>query len=368
MKILHINCNYLTTALHQTMVRHLSACGIENSVFAPAYSLNNCVIKPDDYVTAAECFNKWDRINYHGKQKKIFAAVDNSFDIKDFDAVHAYTLFTDGGIALKLKHKYGIPYVVAVRSTDTANFFKYMPHLRNYGITILREAERVFFLSEAYKTKTSDYVPEHIWKTIEKKSEIIPNGIDDFWIDNKCCIAKSMNKQKKINVIFIGQMIKRKKFPLTVRACEELVKRGYDLSLTAIGKIIDNSVTDIIKKNTFVHYYPPMNKEQLIEYYRKSDIFIMPSKNETFGLVYAEAMSQGVPVLYTKNEGFDGYFKDGEVGYAISCTDAQNIADKAELTMREHARIAENCIKNADRFRWADIAKRYCDIYSEILK
>ena len=109
MKILHINCNYLTTALHQTMVRHLNACGIENSVFAPAYSLNNCVIKPDGYVTAAECFNKWDRINYHGKQKKIFAAVDNSFNIKDFDAVHAYTLFTDGGIALKLKQKYGIP-------------------------------------------------------------------------------------------------------------------------------------------------------------------------------------------------------------------------------------------------------------------
>lgn len=367
MKILHINCNYLTTALHQTMVRHLSACGIENSVFAPAYSLNNCVIKPDGYVTAAECFNKWDRINYHGKQKKIFAAVDNSFNIKDFDAVHAYTLFTDGGIALKLKQKYGIPYVVAVRGTDVHTFLKYMPHLRSYGFSVLREASRVFFLSEAYMNRTLAYIPPIYREEIKNKSEIIPNGIDDFWIDNKAEAVKPAD-EKSIDVFYAGKINSQKCWTKTVEACRELIHRGYNASYTLVGSVQDKKFEKYLADNTFMKHYPPMNKEQLIEYYRKSDIFIMPSKNETFGLVYAEAMSQGVPVLYTKNEGFDGYFKDGEVGYAVSCTDAQNIADKAELVMREHARIAENCIKNAERFRWADIAKRYCDIYSEILK
>lgn len=40
----------------------------------------------------------------------------------------------------------------------------------------------------------------------------------------------------------------------------------------------------------------------------------MPSHKETFGLVYAEAMSQGLPIIYTKNQGFDGQFPDGYVG------------------------------------------------------
>jgi glycosyltransferase involved in cell wall biosynthesis len=60
-----------------------------------------------------------------------------------------------------------------------------------------------------------------------------------------------------------------------------------------------------------------MPKEKLLNNYRNSDIFIMPSYNETFGLVYIEAMSQGLPIIYTQNEGVDGYFKEGSVGYSV---------------------------------------------------
>ena len=37
--------------------------------------------------------------------------------------------------------------------------------------------------------------------------------------------------------------------------------------------------------------------------YRENDIYVMPSIIETFGLVYAEAMSQGLPVIYTRGQG-----------------------------------------------------------------
>jgi len=47
----------------------------------------------------------------------------------------------------------------------------------------------------------------------------------------------------------------------------------------------------------------------------------MPSITETFGLVYAEALSQGLPVLYTRGQGFDRQFEEGEVGYAVDCFD-----------------------------------------------
>lgn len=51
-------------------------------------------------------------------------------------------------------------------------------------------------------------------------------------------------------------------------------------------------------------------KKQLREAFSISDIFVMPSKPETFGLVYVEALSQGLPILYAKGEGFDGYFDE----------------------------------------------------------
>ena len=45
----------------------------------------------------------------------------------------------------------------------------------------------------------------------------------------------------------------------------------------------------------------------LKSYYERSDFFTMPSKAETFGLVYIEALLQGLPVMYTQNEGIDGF-------------------------------------------------------------
>lgn len=48
----------------------------------------------------------------------------------------------------------------------------------------------------------------------------------------------------------------------------------------------------------------------LEEYYSKADIFAMPSSYETFGLGYVEAMLQDLPILYTHNEGIDGFYDE----------------------------------------------------------
>lgn len=46
-----------------------------------------------------------------------------------------------------------------------------------------------------------------------------------------------------------------------------------------------------------------MDKTKIIDVYRDSDIFVMPSKFETFGLVYVEALTQGLHLIYTKGQG-----------------------------------------------------------------
>ena len=68
--------------------------------------------------------------------------------------------------------------------------------------------------------------------------------------------------------------------------------------------------------------------ENFIKYFIESDIFVMPSRYETFGLVYVEALSQGLPVIYTRGQGFDGQIPDGEVGYSVKCNDVNEIAEK----------------------------------------
>ena len=55
------------------------------------------------------------------------------------------------------------------------------------------------------------------------------------------------------------------------------------------------------------------NKSELLGIYRSSSIFIMPSTGETFGLVYIEALSQSLPVIYTKGDGVYGFLENVDI-------------------------------------------------------
>ena len=75
LKVLHINCNYLCTTLHQLMVEKLDSLGIENTVFVPIYDGIVKAIKPNSNVIVSNCFKKWDRLIFQYKQKKILKAI-----------------------------------------------------------------------------------------------------------------------------------------------------------------------------------------------------------------------------------------------------------------------------------------------------
>lgn len=151
--VLHINCNYIGTTLHQTMVEWLDKVGYYNEVFVPTYDKSLSVIVPDKNVCICECFYKWDRLFFDNKQRKIRKGLESRIEVKKFDLIHAYTLFTDGNCARKVSQKYGIPYVVAIRNTDVNIFFRFRPHLRRRGIQIMKDASAVFFCLRHTKSK-----------------------------------------------------------------------------------------------------------------------------------------------------------------------------------------------------------------------
>lgn len=369
--ILHINCNYMTTKLHQIMMRHFK--NLDNIVFAPISMSTASNVIPDENVIVSKCFNKLDRIFYFYKQKKIYESINKNIkNISSFDCIHAYTLFTDGNVAYKLHKKYGIPYIVAIRDTDVNAFYKYRFYLRKRGTNILRNAEKIFFLSKSYENQVMNkYVEKKYKKQILEKVEIIPNGIDDFWLKN-INYEKKINttvkniKKKKINLIFVGQIIKRKNIKIILRAVEILSKNGWDIIFDVIGKVNDKRLYNKLKKNKFFNYLGEMSKEELIKYYRNHDIFIMPSKTETFGLVYVEAMSQGLPVIYSKNQGFDNQFPNGEVGLRVDNNKAKDSVMSILDIAEDYERYYKNCINNVGKYNWKKICDRYLNIYHDI--
>ena len=371
MRILNINSYYYSSTVHRQLQKALQVNGADTFTYVPLargyVPRDECIYGDEKHVLPSECYNEFDRYIFHLKHNKILNDIKQRINLKDFTCMHAHSLFSNGYIAMRIKEEMEIPYVVAVRGTDLNLFFKYMVHLKGLGQRILKQANKIIFLNEPYRdTLIGKYVREQYRNDILDKSVIIPNGIDDFWLKNKGPV-KQLHGGNKIKLLQVGVISRRKNLKATVKAVEILENKGYNVFLTVVGRVGDEAIFNHIKQLPYVKYIPPVPKEELIKIYRENDIFVMPSISETFGLVYAEAMSQGLPVIYTRGQGFDGQFKDGIVGYSVNCFDAEEIANRIEDIINNYSVISNNAINKVKKFDWNALVSIYEYIYMNIL-
>lgn len=368
MNILHINLNFYESSLYAKFNESLLKHGCNSHVLFPTLR-NYEQTKYPSYLLIKKILNKSDRYFFKRRNKKVVNLIENENIIHKYDLLHAHSLFSNGNIAYTLKKRYGVPYIVAVRNTDINHFFKKRILLRKLGIEILRNAEKIIFISKPYKDLLiNKYIPYKFRNEISNKIKVIPNGIDEYWHKNKYYRTKN-RITSPIKILSVGVIDKNKNILTSIKACEILISnKNMDVQLTVVGDVKDYSILKKIKKHKFVKHVPAVTKEKLIQYYRNSTLFLMPSIKETFGLVYAEAMSQGLPVLYSKGQGFDEQFKNGVVGYAVEKISPNDIAEKILLTLESYQEISKKCIDSVSKFDWDKISKKYIEIYTEILQ
>ena len=112
-----------------------------------------------------------------------------------------------------------------------------------------------------------------------------------------------------------------------------------------------------------------MSHRELVEELRSGDIFVMPSAPESFGLVYVEALTQGLPIVYTKGEGFDGYYEDGQVGWPVDAENPEGIADGIHRILQDYAGFSARvgALDLARDFSWTHVAEKYKNLYCGML-
>ena len=352
--------------LYRNLFSHLSSFEISSDVFVPvkygySKSSTECNVK------VIECFNSFDRFSFFSKQKKTINAIKKNYNLSIYNLIHAHTLFSTGYSAYKINLETGIDYLVAVRNTDVNLFFERFPWFRKIGVRIMKNSKFIIFLSEGYKNKViSDYVPKQFQDEFIKKSVVIPNGIDDFYIANTFKEKHMLHDPLKI--IHVGDIDKNKNVTSTLSAIDILKDEGINVEYILIGDIKDNEVGNNVKSKAYTKCLGRKNQSEIITYLRDSDIMVMPSHHETFGIVYGEAISQGVHVIYTKDQGFDGQFKNGTVGFAVNDKDPGNIAESIKNIIANYETLSSNCINNSIKFDWNLIAMKYLELYRECLE
>lgn len=369
MRVLHVNSYYRKGVFYKHLFDKLVEQGIDISVYIPiSQNPDSLYMDYGEYTRIVKTNGKYDRYFFLLKQHKIINNISKEYSITDFNILHAHSLFTNGHIASKLNAEYGVPYIVSVRNTDVNLFLKHMIHLRGIGVNIMLNAETVIFISPSYRDFVIErYIPPKNRAEILSKSIIIPNGIDEFWLHNLNKKTRSKD-ERNLNLITVGGINNNKNQLTVAKAAELLCRSGYKVVYTIVGNIEDKVVYRKLMKYSFIRHIDNCSKEELINYYRQADIFIMPSIAETFGLVYAEAMSQGLPIIYSAGQGFDGQFSEGEVGYAVDCLNKDDVVMKLNAIIINYTEISNRCTFYCMKFDWVNITKEYVDLYENICR
>jgi len=198
---------------------------------------------------------------------------------------------------------------------------------------------------------TSAYVQRSalIASYYQKSTVISPSADTDFFrplLRKASCCHRVMH----VGGLKTGEW--HKGLDISLRVIAELKHRYADVHLTVVGdgdKQADyEALAEELGIVSDVEFCGRLGGEKLVSAYQSADVLIMPSRQESFGMVLIEAMACGIPVVASAVEGIPDVVDDGEVGFLVEPEDIGGFA----------SRIAKLFDDPALYFRYCENARR----------
>lgn len=370
--ILHICNDYLGSKVYRELYYNLVQFGVKQTIFVPMRQTTVAGLDKIDThqlgykLVPSATMRKYHRYLFGLKRKFLYQSLINKIDLSTINCVHATTLYSDGAIAYDIYRKHEIPYIVTVRSTDISIFLKYRPDLTSLAIKILRHAKQIVFITHTLREKLFEKLDFHGLSTsLERKCTVIPNGLNEYWLSN----IKPKKELAPYKILYVGTLIPRKNVPALANAVLELKGKFANLKLTIVGEGGDDEtiIRDLARNhpNCITYLGKVEDRKSLMKLYAEHHLFAMASYNETFGLVYIEALTQGLPILYSKNDGIDGFIP-ADIGVGI---EPQNSFDlkKGIKTIINNYDSFDLSTFNFYNFEWSNIANEYYMLYQSLI-
>lgn len=365
MSMLHICCNLAGSSVFRELFEALESEGVEQTVFVPEKREENLgKNEPAGVVTlSALTVRRSDSLLFFRKAQRSVPEIESRVNLRETRLLHAHTVMTDGSIAMRLSAKTGLPYVVTLRYSDEV-IWRWEPHLRPLAREILRGARKVVFLSEGVRERVlRSWLNERERETLRGRTAVIPNGLSGAWLGGEA----RERVGDPVRVGFAGLLNGRKRPLDALAAVHDADARGgrrYVLRAAGSGPLEDKLKAAMHEGDRFVGRVEGV--EAMKRFYAGCDVLLVPSKAETFGMVYLEAMSQGVPVIYTRGQGFDGQFPEGQVGYSAACGDVREQADRLIQIVDGYAERSRSCVRGAAGYAWPIVAQKWIALYASV--
>lgn len=216
-----------------------------------------------------------------------------------------------------------------------------------------------------------DYIDLVIKKYAILKNKIykVPNGVD---LNNFKSLPVKSNDP--IRLLFVGRLSKQKNIPLLIRSFKivtQKTNRKIELNIVGDGeeksKIINLIKAENLEKKVNLH--GELRGEKLYEIYSNSDIFILTSDYESFGMVLIEAMASGLPIIASNIPALRNVVENNKTGLLVK-PEPEDFAKAFEKLINNpqlKEKLIKNGLKEVKKYNWDEITKKFEDIYKEVL-
>lgn len=164
-------------------------------------------------------------------------------------------------------------------------------------------------------------------------------------------------------VISVGQFIERKGYDVLMQAVPLLHTQAEFYIVGGTKGQLEELVGRPLPAN--VHAVDFLKREELFEYYRASDLFVLPTREDVWGLVVNEAMACGLPVVTTERcAAGTELIEEGANGYLVPVGDAERLADKIDQTLSAaYEHMGEKSLRIIKGYTFEKMAQRHVEIF-----
>jgi len=290
-----------------------------------------------------EICHPWEQLSYLISARKFLS---RRMPKVRYDISHTHFIIPTGVLALWLKRKFGLPYVLTSHGSDDIGYNKRFamlyPFLKRPWKNIVREAK--------YVTAPSDFLIDSIKKiTTDGTFKTISNGLDL----NR---FKPMKKEKRILVV--ARLFRNKGIQDFIEALKGIEMESWKVDIVGEGpyrgfleqKIIEHNLSGKVQLLGWIDN----DSVQMKELYGKAGIFVSASYFESFGLTVLEALSAGCYPLISDIGGHRYILQNDR--YFFQAGNIEDLHRKLQSLMRRRAGRYE---MNLDKFSWKNVIKHY---------
>ncbi|ODA41168.1 glycosyltransferase [Desulfosporosinus sp. BG] len=291
------------------------------------------------------------------------------------DIIHAHVAHPDGAAAVRFGRKFNIPVVVTIHGQDFAYTLNRSRICAESVRATLKDAARVILVSDKLRNQ---YGLES-WADQLEKYRVIFNGVNLADVvqrpEPQGTYWEHQPRASRRILLTVGFLRPDKGHAMVLKALPELIGEFPDLEYRIVGDGSERQTLEALTAELgleeYVVFRGSLPHPEAMREMAQCDIFVLPSWNEAFGVVYLEAMAHGKPIIGTTGEGISEILAQEGVGKAVPPKDVLAITEEIRGLLRNPEQAAAMGSRGKElvtrKFTWEYNAQKTLKVYEEII-